>query len=73
MSINAEIAARLNTPRTRSRLALALGCTEQTIIRYIKDCSDNLTKAAALMVIREETGLSDEEILSVEIEPKPQS
>ena len=41
----------------------ALQCTEFTISRYIQRNSDNLTKAAALKVIREATGLSDEEIL----------
>ena len=44
----------------------ALGCTEFTIARYIQKNSDNLTKAAALQVIREVTKLSDEEILEVE-------
>lgn len=53
----------INRPRPRTRLALVLDCTEQTIRAYIKDNSDNLTKAAALVVIREETGLKDQEIL----------
>ena len=41
----------------------ALGCTEFTIARYIQRNSDNLTKAAAMQVIREVTGFTDEEIL----------
>lgn len=53
----------INQPRTRTRLALELKCTDNTIRAYIKHNSDNLTKAAALQVIREETGLKDSEIL----------
>jgi predicted transcriptional regulator len=53
----------INRPRPRTRLALELGCTEQTIRVYIKDNSDNLTKVSAMKVIREETGLTDSEIL----------
>jgi hypothetical protein len=47
----------------KSKLALALECSENTINRYIRTNDDNLTKAAALKVIRQETGLSDEDIL----------
>lgn len=43
-----------------------LECTEFTIARYIQKNSDNLTKAAAMKVIREATGLADEEILENE-------
>jgi hypothetical protein len=41
----------------------ALGVTEFTISRYIQRNSDNLTKAAALRVIRKITGMNDEQIL----------
>jgi hypothetical protein len=54
---------KIRNPRIRARLVLALGVTDQSIINYIKDNRDELTKAAALKVIREETGLSDSEIL----------
>ncbi len=47
----------------RLKLAMALGVGEASIRRYIADNSDHLTKAAALAVIREETGLSDDLIL----------
>jgi hypothetical protein len=47
-------------------LALALGCSEGSINRYIRENDDNLTKAAALEVIRKETGLTDDEILEKE-------
>lgn len=43
----------------------ALGCTEFTISRYIQKNSDNLTKAAAMQIIREVTGLADDEILEI--------
>lgn len=54
----------INTPVIRRRLMEALGdISETTVYRYISANDDNLTKAAALKAIREETGLSDEEIL----------
>lgn len=53
----------INNPVTRRRLMDALGCTEFTIARYIQKNSDNLTKAAAMVIIRETTGLDDSEIL----------
>lgn len=53
----------INTPLTRRRLMDALGCTEFTIARYIQKNSDNLTKAAAMEIIREASGLTDDEIL----------
>lgn len=54
---------KINDPKIRVRLQVALSVTEQTIIRYIKANKEDLTMAAALAVIREETGLTDEEIL----------
>lgn len=54
----------INTPLTRRRLMDALGCTEFTIARYIQKNSDNLTKAAAMEIIREVSGLTDNEILA---------
>jgi hypothetical protein len=53
----------INSPGAKSKLALALNCSEQSINKYIRENSDNLTKAAALQVIREVTGLTDAEIL----------
>ena len=55
----------------KSKLALALGCSVYTIDRYLGDKDDdNLTKAAALAVIREETGLEDSQILEAEEQAK---
>ena len=55
-----------HSPGIKSKLALALGCSEGSINRYIRENDDNLTKAAALEVIRQETGLKDDEILDKE-------
>jgi transcriptional regulator with XRE-family HTH domain len=44
-------------------LAEAIGVSEVTMSRYLRDNDDNLTKAAALAIIRELTGLTDDEIL----------
>lgn len=54
---------KIKNPRVRARLVIALGVTDQSIMNYIKDNRDELTKAAALKVIREETGLTDKQIL----------
>jgi hypothetical protein len=56
-------AIQAHSPGIKSKLALALDCSEGTINRYIRENDDNLTKAAALEVMRNETGLTDEEIL----------
>ena len=48
-------------------LAIALNVSESTARRYVNDNDDNLTKAAALNVIRQETGLTDEEILETQL------
>ncbi|WP_081202980.1 hypothetical protein [Niastella yeongjuensis] len=63
MKLSQKALQAINNPATRRRLMDVLGCTEFTISRYIQKNSDNLTKAAALQVIREITGLADSEIL----------
>lgn len=55
---------KINTVPTRLKIAVALGVSEQTIIRYISENHENLTKAAALKIIRDETGLADSQILN---------
>lgn len=52
------------------RLANVLGVSRVTMWRYLNSNNDELTKAAAIKIIREETGLSDEEILDESEEPK---
>jgi hypothetical protein len=63
MKLSFKALKAINNPVTRRRLMDVLGCTEFTISRYIQKNSDNLTKAAAMNVIREVTGMSDAEIL----------
>ena len=63
MKLTQQALDAINNPVTRRRLMDVLGCTEFTISRYIQKNSDNLTKAAAMQVIRELTGLPDSEIL----------
>lgn len=45
------------------KLADAINCSEPSIYKYIRENAPELTLAAALKVIREETGLLDEQIL----------
>ena len=63
MKLTQKALKAINNPVTRRRLMDTLGVTEFTISRYIQKNSDNLTKAAAMQVIREVTGLPDNEIL----------
>ena len=65
MKLSQKALRSINNPVTRRRLMDALGCTEFTISRYIQKNSDNLTKAAAMQIIRDVTGLADEEILDI--------
>lgn len=51
----------------KTLLALEMDKSVHTIELWISSKSDNLTKAAALKVIREVTNLSEEEILEVEV------
>ena len=53
--------------RILSLLALSLDTSEMSIRRYLKDGGEELTKAAALEVIRQETGLRDKDILVKEV------
>lgn len=51
------------------KLAAALKVSRPTVYRLIKENHENLTKAAALRVIREETGMEDSQILEESDEP----
>lgn len=64
----AKIEKSKHKQRILSRLALALDASEMSIRRYLKGNKDELTKAAAIRVIKEETGLSEEDILEGEID-----
>ena len=50
----------------RRRIKEALDISEPTFYRLITENDDDLTKAAALKVIREELGIGDSEILEEE-------
>jgi hypothetical protein len=65
MKIRNRVLNKLKDKRIRRRLAEGLDVTDQSIMNYISANKDNgpLTTAVALLVIREETELSDEEIL----------
>lgn len=63
MRITKNALAKISDPSIRMKIALALKVSDQTVCRYIKDNDDELTKAAALIVIRKETGLKDDQIL----------
>ena len=65
MKLKKEVLMAINNPQTRRQLMDALNVTEFTIARYLQKNSDNLTKAAAMQVIREVTCLPDNEILDV--------
>jgi len=47
----------------RLKVRTALGVSNPTMTRLLRENDDDLTKAAAMQVIREETGLSDDQIL----------
>ncbi|MBS1915712.1 MAG: hypothetical protein JST87_05505 [Bacteroidetes bacterium] len=65
MKLTSRALRLINNKDTRLRLALALGFTEQWVIKLIDDNKDNgpLTTAKALQVIKGETKLTDTEIL----------
>lgn len=69
MRLTKNALALINTSKARMLIAIALDCSEMSVRRYIDSNDDNLTKAAALQVIREETGLTDQEILEEQAEP----
>lgn len=48
---------------TRKRIRQALGISEPTMYRLLTENDEDLTKAAALRIIREDLNLTDEEIL----------
>lgn len=73
MKLKRKILSDINKPAIRLQLAVALDCTEQTIIRKISINDDDLTKASALKVIREVTGLTDNEILDESAVSEPQN
>lgn len=68
MKLSKKALAKLSDNGLRLKLALRLGFTEAWIRRSIKRNKHNgpLTTKSALLVIAEETGLTEEEILTIE-------
>jgi hypothetical protein len=66
MKLTNRALAIINTPKSRVQIAAALGCTEQWIIKLIKDNKENgtLTTVKAMRVILKETGLKQSEVLT---------
>lgn len=48
------------------KIAKAIGVSEPTAYKYIRENAPELTMASALQVIKQETGLSDDQILESE-------
>lgn len=68
MILTAKALTQIDQKRIRLRLAMALDCTEQWIIKLIAANKPNgpLTTEAALRVAEKETGLSRKQILESE-------
>lgn len=66
LSKSAILALKGTGKATKERIAEAAKVDPSTVYRWINDNNDNLTKAALLPIIREETGLIDSEILESE-------
>lgn len=71
MRLTKKALTAINQKDIRLKLALALKCTEQWIIKIIVANKDNgpLTTASALEVIRQETKMKDDQILTKELAP----
>lgn len=68
MKLSISALTNIDNQTTRLKLALALGFSETWVRGLINKNKDNgpLTTAMALEVIRQETGLTDEQILERE-------
>jgi predicted transcriptional regulator len=61
MKIKKEILLLIQTSgNMRMRIAIALGVSESTVRRYVAENSSDLTKAAAIQVIKDMTGIRDD-------------
>lgn len=69
----AILAIRGTDKEFKDRLAEKCNVTRRTLDRWVSDNDDSLTKAEPLQLIREETGLADDQILeedTVEVDSK---
>ena len=64
---NIAILAIRGSRGINKQLAEALGVSVSTVNRYMVDNDDNLTKAAALEIIKQEIGLTEDQILEREL------
>lgn len=73
MRLTQKALQQINTTQVRLRLAMQFDCTERWISQLIKEnqSDGDLTKASALNIIREQTGLSDAEILEEDKQTEP--
>lgn len=63
MQLTQKALTAINNPKIRMKIGLALGISEQAVIKAIKNNSDSLTKYAAMQVIKNETPLKESEIV----------
>jgi hypothetical protein len=70
MRLSTDAITAIKKPEIRIKLAIELRCTDQSINKYIKANEFNgpLTTAGALAIIRQETGLTDDQILESNVE-----
>jgi hypothetical protein len=64
ISTIAQLALR-GSKTARKRIAEIMEVHPETVRRWIKDKSDELTKVSIIKIIREETGLTDDQIVEV--------
>ena len=55
---------------SKQRLASRMGITVNRLYYWIKTRSDNFTKAGNLLVLREELGLTESELLETKVRPE---
>lgn len=63
MKLKESVRQKLDNNRGIALVMLALDCSPNAARDYIRTNHDNLTKASALKMIREEFGLTDDQIL----------
>lgn len=63
MKITNQVLEKLDTHRGLGLIMMTLDCSHSAARDYVKNNSDNLTKAAMIKAIREEFKLDDSQIL----------
>lgn len=63
MKIRQDVLVRLNNNKGLGLIMHTLGCSHTAARDYVRDNNDNLTKAAMVKAIRDEFGLTDDQIL----------